>query len=56
MIYTVGHEISYLMGLAKYGRAFLKKGRDDSEDYPGGSVWKTREEAQNHLDKQGMDR
>lgn len=45
MIYTVGHKISYDCYLASNDFC-KKKGR--TVDYPGGSVWKTFEEANKH--------
>ena len=54
MIYTIGHTESYLKGFAEAkekGIPFLKKGR--IEDYAGGSVWKTYEEAEVHAMARG---
>ena len=45
MIYTIGHEESYTRYFHEQGRP-LKLGR--KEDCPGGSVWKTEEEARKH--------
>lgn len=53
MIYTIGG-LGYperLKEKAKVGEFLYKVGR--TEDYPGGSVWKTREEAQKCADKTG---
>jgi hypothetical protein len=49
MIYTVGNSISYRKVYAerlKSGEPFQKVGR--TANYPGGSVWQTREEAQKY--------
>ena len=47
MIYTIGNTESYMRLFATHDRP-RKTGRND--DYPGGSVWQTREEAQAHAD------
>ncbi len=46
MIYTVGHEESYLTALRE---------RDDVVKLRGGSVWRDRESAQRYLDRTGLD-
>jgi len=53
MIFTIGYRENYDAGLAELGAAFRKMGKRDvfrGSQYRGGSVWKTREEAQAHLD------
>lgn len=47
MVYTIGHEESYHCYFQEQGRP-KKLGRNGSDDYPGGSVWKTEEEAMKH--------
>ena len=47
MIYTIGNTENYMRLFANYSKP-RKTGRND--DYPGGSVWQTREEAQAHAD------
>lgn len=42
MVYTIGNTDNYRKGLSKYG-VISKKGKDDN--YQGGSVWRTPEEA-----------
>jgi hypothetical protein len=44
MIYTIGREESYTRYFQEQGRP-IKLGRNGRDDYPGGSVWKTEEEA-----------
>lgn len=44
MIYTVGHRESYERYLREQGPQCFKRGT--RPDYPGGSVWRTREEAE----------
>lgn len=46
MIYCVGWKASYDEGIAAHGRDFRKSGR--GPDYPGGSVWATRAEAEQY--------
>lgn len=49
MIYTIGHTKNYLQYFKEHlllNFPFQKKGRE--ADYPGGSVWRTKEEAQQH--------
>lgn len=43
MLFTIGHTKSYLQYFEEQTTP-LKKGKEG--DYPGGSVWKTKEEAQ----------
>lgn len=50
--FTIGNRKSYDENLSRPGPV-KKLGRDESEDYPGGWVWKTREEAQEFLDRMG---
>ena len=47
MIYTIGNTKSYMRLFANHDKP-RKMGRND--DYPGGSVWQTRGEAQAHAD------
>ena len=47
MIYTLGHKSSYEEYFRLYKDETRKKGRE--EDYPGGSVWKTIEDAEKFL-------
>jgi len=47
MLYTLGHTKSYLQYFEEDSQP-MKKGRDLSENYPGGSVWKTFKEAEAH--------
>ena len=42
MIYTIGHTWSYLNAFQELG-SVMKRGR--TNDYQGGSVWQTQEEA-----------
>lgn len=46
MIYTVGHKASYDRYLREQGPQCYKRG--PRGDYPGGSVWRTVEEAEHH--------
>ena len=46
MIFTIGHTESYLLYFERLHTP-KKKGRCDN--YSGGSVWKTKEEAQKHV-------
>ena len=48
MIYTIGHTKSYLRYFEESGKVY-KKGR--TPDYCGGSVWKTKEDAEKHVKK-----
>ena len=48
MIYTIGHTESYHRYFEEQGTP-SKKGR--TEDYSGGSVWKTIEDAEKHCPK-----
>jgi hypothetical protein len=61
MIYTLGHAVGYRRGMAERApRPLLKVGRlppghpdcpaDRPGGYPGGSVWRTYEEARAHLE------
>jgi hypothetical protein len=47
MIYTVGREESYTRYFQEQDRP-LKAGRNSRDNYPGGSVWETEEEAREH--------
>lgn len=47
MIYTLGHKESYERYFEEQDVP-KKKGRDQADGYPGGSVWRTRAEAQRH--------
>ena len=51
MIYCIGKAENYDLYIAKYGNAAMKQGR--GIDYEGGSVWKTREEAEMHIKRFG---
>ena len=55
MIYTIGHQENYERAFQRHGEGkVVKAGRYTKPDgtvYPGGCVWKTREEAQNYLTK-----
>lgn len=46
MIFTIGHSSSYRKYFASYG--FLEK-QGRCEGYCGGSVWKTKKDAESHL-------
>lgn len=51
MIYAIGRKDIYEEGLARAkieNYPFMKAGK--TKTYPGGSVWKTRKEAQTYLD------
>lgn len=54
MIYTLGHKVSYDAGLEEMkarGRPLLKVGRGMHKGVPyeGGSVWRTREDAEAYM-------
>ena len=55
MIYTIGHQENYERAFQKHGEGqVVKAGRyakPDGTVYPGGCVWRTREEAQEYLKK-----
>lgn len=53
MIYTIGHTESYEKYLNEQGEDCKKSG--PTPGYRGGSVWKTREDAQEYLDEYGME-
>lgn len=46
MIYTIGNKETYSIGFEDDGPDPVKVGRMPEEDYPGGCVWRTREEAE----------
>jgi len=48
MIYTIGNTENYMRLFANYSKP-RKTGRND--DYPGGSVWQTRGEAEQHANR-----
>ncbi len=55
MIYTIGYAEHYEKQFKEseaQGKPLIKIGR--TIDYNGGSVWRTREEAQSYLDGRGM--
>lgn len=53
MIYTAGFAAIYEQSFRDLAPTHpKKKGRDG--DYPGGSVWRTREDAQRYLDEAGQ--
>lgn len=47
MIFTLGHTESYERYFQEQGTP-QKMGARPDEDYPGGSVWRTRESAERH--------
>lgn len=47
MIYTIGHEESYNRYFQEQKRP-LKAGRNGRDNFTGGSVWETEEEARAH--------
>lgn len=51
MIYTIGHTKNYLEAFETDPN--LKK-LGQTDDYPGGSVWKTRKEAENFLSRDSV--
>ena len=52
MIYTIGHTEAYRNNMKKFGVKFQKMGK--TEDYTGGAVWRTEDDAQNYLDRHNM--
>ena len=51
MVYTIGYRPVYMKGLSERGESFCKLGQEFEPDYySGGSVWKTPEEAWDHLE------
>jgi len=54
MIYTLGHKLSYDIGIKSRGSDFKKLGvraNHRGHPYPGGSVWQTEQEVRKYIER-----